>query len=100
MRSLQLVAFVVCFWQVVFCERVQYDDYRLYSVNIENVQQLNVLRDLQIHSDGIIFQTIPTEVGQIVDLIVAPHELADISELFEQYEFKNRVKSENLQKYV
>lgn len=99
MRTLELVTFVACFWQVVFCERVQYDNYRLYSVNIANVEQLNVLRELQIHSDGSIFQTIPTGVGQIVDLIVAPHKLADISELFERFEFKYRLKSENLQKY-
>lgn len=99
MRSLTLVIFVVCFWQIVFCEKVQYDNYRLYSVNIENVEQLNVFRELEIHSDGIILQAIPTGLGQIVDVIVAPHKTADISELLERYEVKNRVKCDNLQKY-
>lgn len=92
--------FVVCLWQVVSCEKVQYDHYRLYSVNIENAQQLHVLRELQMDSDGFVFQAIPTEVGQIMDLIVAPRKLAVIAELFERHEFKNRLKSDNLQKYV
>lgn len=102
MRSLELVAFVAfCFGQIVSSEKVQYDNYRLYSVNIENGEQSNVLRQFQMNGgDGIIFQkTITTGVGRIVDLIVAPHKLVEISELFERYEFKIRLKSDNLQKY-
>lgn len=99
MRALKLAIFAVCFWQIVFSEKVQYDNYRLYSVIIENDQQLNVLQELQVRPDGIIFETIPIRKGQIVDLIVAPQRIADISELFENYEFKNRLLIENLQKY-
>lgn len=99
MRFLAFAVFVSCFWQFVFCERVQYDNYRLYSVHIEIPEQLNVLHELGIHSDGIRFQAVPTGVGQIVDLIVAPHKIADAFELFKRYEIKNRLKSDNLQTY-
>lgn len=99
MKSFVLAIFVACF-AIAFAEKARFDNYRIYSVSIENDHQLNVLRELQNYPDGITFQAMPTRVSQIVDLIVPPHKFADISELFESYEFKNKIKTENLQKCV
>lgn len=97
MKLFELTIFVACF-AVVFAEKARFDNYRIYSVNIENDEQLNVLRDLQNYPDGITIQTMSDRVGQAVHLTVPPHKFADISELFETFKFKNQIKTENLQK--
>lgn len=81
-----------------FGEKARFDNYRVYSVNIQNEKQLNVLRELEAHPDGISFRMMPTSVGQKIDFIVPPHKLADISELFDAYEFNSQTKTEDLQK--
>lgn len=99
MKLFVLTISVACF-AIVFADKVRYDNYRIYSVNIENDRQLNVLLELENNPDGIQFQTLPNRVGQIVHLIVPPHKFADILELFETYKFKNQIRTDNLQKYV
>lgn len=99
MKFFVLVIFVFDF-SIIFAEKARYDNYRIYSVSIESDQQLNVLRELQNRPDGITSQVTPTRVGEIVDLIIPPHKFADISELFETYKFKNRIKTRNLQEYA
>lgn len=89
-----LVASVI----VVFGEKARFDNYRVYSIDIKNENQLNVLRELENYPDGILFRMMPTAVGQTVDIVVPPHKLADISELFAVYEFSSHTKTENLQK--
>lgn len=96
MKLIVLISLVVDF--LVFAEGAGYAK-RIYSVNIENDQQLNVLRDLHNCPDGIEFQVNPTRVGEIVDLIIPPHKFADISELFDTYKFTNRISTRNLQEY-
>lgn len=89
---------VASFVIVVFGEKARFDKYRVYSIDIKNENQLNVLRDLENYPDGILFRMMPTAVGQTVDIVVPPHKLADISELFAAYEFSSQTKTEDLQK--
>lgn len=97
MKSFLAAIFVVCFVGA-FGEKVRFDNYRVYSVNIENEEQLKVLRELEAYPDGSIFLDYPTIVGQTVDIIVPPHKFADIGEIFETFNFKNHIKTHNLQK--
>lgn len=96
MKSFVVAIFVACF-VVALGEKARFDNYRVYSVNIENEEQLKIFQELEAHPDGILFLESPTSVGQIVDLVVAPHKFADIDELFKEYEIKNRIKTSNLQ---
>lgn len=97
MRSFALGIFVACF-VVAFGEKARFDNYRVYSINVENDEQLTVLRELEAYPDGTLFLESPTNVNQIADLVVPPHKYADIAELFETHEIKNRIKTPNLQK--
>lgn len=99
MKAFELAIFVVCFWQIVCSEKARFDNYRIYSVNIENDEQLNVLHDLQIYPDGISFRAMPMAVGQNIDLVIPPHKFGDVFEIFETYKFNYRIKVENFQKY-
>ena len=82
---------------VACAEKARYDNYRVYSVYIENEEQLKVLRELEIHPDGIEFLESPTGVNQVIDITVPPHKFADIAELFQTSSIKNWIKTNNLQ---
>lgn len=86
------------FLAISFATNARYDDYHIYSVNIENDQQLGVLRELQDQPDGVKFQTPPNSIGQIVHLIVPPHKIAGLLELFEANKFKKQIRTNNLQR--
>lgn len=97
MKAFVVLIFVACF-VLAFGEKARFDNYRVYSVNVENEAQLKVLNDLEAYPDGTLFLESPTGVKQIADILVPPHKYADISELFETHEIKNRIKTPNLQK--
>lgn len=98
MKSSILASYVACLVVVVLGHKARFDNYRVYSAVIENDEQFNVLRDLETSSDGILFLKTPTAASSIVDFIVPPHKFADIAELFEAFDIKNHLKSENVQK--
>lgn len=99
---MRLIAFVVIFASVftVFCEKVRFDNYRVYTMIVENEEQLRALRELESYRDGIEFLESPQSIGDFAELIVPPHKLGDINDLFEKYHIKSLAKSNNLQRFV
>lgn len=97
MKSLILAVHFACFAVVVLSREARFDNYRVYSAIVENDDQLKVLRDLENNPDGILFIEPPTATGQIADFLVPPHKLADIAELFDAFDIKNQLKTENIQ---
>lgn len=96
MKIFVLAIFVACF-MVASAEKARYDNYRVYSIHIENEDQLKELQELEIHPDGISFLESPVGVDQSIDLTVPPHKFAEIAELFEANKIKNWIKTKNLQ---
>lgn len=97
MKLFVVAIFIACFVVAFGSEKARFDNYRVYSVNVENAEQLKVLRELESYSDGILFLNGISDVGQISTLIVPPHKYSDIAELFGAYEIKNEMTSSNLQ---
>lgn len=97
MKLLSVAIVFACF-VAGFSEKARFDNYRVYSIDVENEQQLAVLKDFESGLDGISFLETPTGTQQIAEIIVPPHKFADINELFDELKLKNRVKIENLQK--
>lgn len=97
MKSFVLAIFIGCFAVHTFGEKVRFDNYRVYSVNVDNEKQLKVLNELEAYPDGISFLESPTGVGRIAELLVPPHKFAEIAELFKTYAIKNHIKTSNLQ---
>lgn len=91
--------FVACFL-VTFGERVCYDNYRVYSVKIENDKHLKFLQNLKNDQNVISFLNPPTTISQNADILVPPHKISNIIDLFEAYDIENVIKMENLRKYV
>lgn len=83
---------------VIAGEKARFDNYRIYSMEIKNAEQLQVLQQLDNHQDGSLFLIPPMVVESRVEIIVPPHKFADIFELCENYNIQNEITIENLQK--
>ncbi|XP_031623242.1 zinc carboxypeptidase-like [Contarinia nasturtii] len=99
---MKLIIVAILFACVVACfsEKARYDNYRVYSIEVENEQQFEVLKRFESGLDGISFLETPTGIQQKAEIIVPPHKFADISELFETLKIKNQIKIANLQKVI
>lgn len=99
MRLLKLVVIFTSFL-MTFGEKARFDKYRVYSINIENEKHLEALQELENNQDGLTFIEAPTVIGTDAQIIVPPHKFADISDLFQMYDMKTEIKSNNLQRFV
>lgn len=79
-------------------QRVRFDNYRVISAKVETEQQRVFLEQLEATSDSLQFIQ-PAIINQNVEIVVAPHKIADLDESFELNGIKSEVKTTNLQKY-
>lgn len=85
---------------VTIGEKARFDKYRIYSIKIENEKQLEVLQQFEGVQDGLTFIEAPTMIGHTAEMLVPPHKLADISDLFEKFDLKTEIKTNNVQRSV
>lgn len=114
MKLLLGVAGLLLVHIVAAADKARYDNYRVYSVSVDNQLQLKVLKELAEVSDSVsIFEILgepidkdllqysfwdsPHKVGVSVDLLVPPHQLAHFGELVEKYKFEATLTISNLQ---
>lgn len=98
MRSIALA--LICLGFAVVCsEKARFDNYRVYSIQIENSEQLEVLKELENYQDGLLFLEAPAATRKTAEIVVPPHKFADIAELFDRFQMKTEIKTENLQRY-
>lgn len=94
-----VLAAVLVSLNLVSAEKARFDNYRVYSIEIANEEQLRVLQQLENRQDGLSFLIPPLNVPMRVEILVPPHKFADISELCERLGIINEIKIENLQKW-
>lgn len=83
---------------VVTGDKARFDNYRVYSVDVKNDEQLQVLKELENHQDGLLFLVPPIDNQTRIEIVVPPHKFADISELCEKHHMKHEIQIENLQR--
>ena len=81
---------------IYHCEKVRFDNYRSYKIEVNDDKGLEVFQELEEYSDAIIFLSEPS-IHRPFHILVPPHQLAHISELFERLAIKNEVQHENFQ---
>lgn len=81
----------------IFSEKVCCDNYRVYSVNAETLEQLKALRYSKNIRAGVLFIEVSNSLQENVDIVVPPHAVEEITTLLEAYEIKNKIKTENSQ---
>lgn len=98
---MKAIIFIVLLVFVVLSlsEKARFDNYRVYSIEVETDEQLKVLKEIENQQDGLLFLMPPTATQTFVELIVPPHKFADISELCEKFQMKNDLKIDNLQRF-
>lgn len=82
---------------VVSAEKAHFDNYRILSVKIADEKQRVILRELDEMSDSL---EILSEPGNgFAEMMVAPHKLAYIDDVFGRNGILSEVKHANLQEY-
>lgn len=79
-------------------EKARFDNYRVYSLNVDTVEQLIELKKLDGNSDGFEFWKL-ADVGKEADLMVPPHKFADFEELVQSLKITYYLKIRNVQEY-
>lgn len=97
MRLLVLVTLLVYIFSSSG-EKARFDNYRVYSIKIDDSRQLEVLQELENYQDGILFLEAPAQSHNTAEIVVPPHKFADLTELFDKYNMKTEIKIPNLQR--
>lgn len=77
-------------------EQARFDNYRVYRVVVDTPEQLEILRELEATSDSYLFLGGP-QLNVASKVVVPPHKLADIDEIFTQNKFKHTLELSNVQ---
>ncbi|XP_055711145.1 zinc carboxypeptidase-like [Phlebotomus papatasi] len=91
---------IVLVLALVKAEPFKFDNYRVYTVKVENDDQLLALKDLQTGPHHYEFIDEPMRSGQEVDLIVPPSYQDDFESLVTGKEMKVEMIIPNLQKLI
>lgn len=82
---------------VCLATKVRFDQYRVYSLAVENVQQAMQLQNIESHSMGYDFWKSPA-VGKDAEIMVPPHMLANFEDLVQSLNISYNLKIENVQR--
>jgi len=80
-------------------EKDRFDNYRLYSVDIDTLDQLQLFQKLEDNSNGFLLWNYPV-LGGAADVMVAPHKLSEFREMTELYKLKIDLKIKNIQSLI
>lgn len=97
MSLFKLTIVFACF-SLSFGEKARFDNYRVYSIKIQNEKQLEMLQGLENSQDGIVYIESPISIKRPAEMIVPPHKFADISIFFSVFSIENEIKIDNLQR--
>jgi Carboxypeptidase activation peptide len=78
-------------------EKIRYDNYHIYRVQIKNESQLKVLKELEITDRRYSFWETPVQVNMEVPVLVAPSEVENFDKLLTSMAFDFKVAHKNFQ---
>lgn len=81
-------------------EKLRFDNNRVYSMKIENEEQLKAVRDLEKQHQSEIFYLIEPISASYAEIVIPPHKFADVTAIFDKLNIEHFIKVQNLQKYV
>lgn len=97
MNAIFICAAVFCLGAVQSEVKARFDNYRVYSLDVQNEYQLNILNELSNNPNGFEFWRGASHVGRNADIMVAPHQIATFDELVRSIDIKSRLMVENIQ---
>lgn len=75
-------------------EKQRFDNFKVYSVNVENVEQMNVLQKLEKQDYD--FWESPM-LGEVADVMISPEKATYFERLMDRYTIKRSIKVANVQ---
>uniref|UniRef100_A0A1B0GQ25 Zinc carboxypeptidase A 1 n=1 Tax=Phlebotomus papatasi TaxID=29031 RepID=A0A1B0GQ25_PHLPP len=100
MRNL-LVLSVVIFLAFSNGEKARFDNYKVFSVEVKNEEQLKVLREMEeAPFSSYDFWKAPGKVGHPVDVMVPPHKSSEFEEIMSSLKFETKLKISNVQELI
>lgn len=97
MKSIVLAIILrITIFGVALSEKVQFDNFRVYSVRIDKLQDFEILQQLENQHLGYQILNRPA-VGYSADVLVPPHKLPDFHKILVNFNLVYLVKTENLQ---
>lgn len=80
-------------------QKDRFDHHRLYGVQIDTLEQLQLFHNLEENSDGYLLWNYPV-LGDTLDLMVAPHKLSEFMTLIDSYHLQVSLKIKNVQRFM
>lgn len=74
-----------------FKNQARYDHYRIYNVELDTEEKVELFKKLEEQCDSMIFIGHAREVGQKLSILVSAHKVADLADLLEHYQVKHRI---------
>lgn len=91
---------VLLFFSIItglIAEKERFDHHRLYGVQIDTLDQLQLFQKLEDNSDGFLLWNYPV-LGDLLDVMVAPHKLSEFNDMTQLYNLKTNLKIKNVQR--
>ncbi|KAJ6647129.1 Zinc carboxypeptidase A 1 [Pseudolycoriella hygida] len=82
-----------------FAVKSRYDNYKLYSMQLQNEEQAKAVVELEQNTDSYDFWSALSLVRD-VDVMVPPHKLAEFEDFLNRFNIQFHIKVENIQKLV
>ncbi|XP_055600315.1 zinc carboxypeptidase-like [Uranotaenia lowii] len=102
MVLLKVVAFlsIVLRFSIVAAEPLRFDKHRVYTVNIDNENQLQALQLLEQFPQEYNFWEPPVQTGMKVDIMISPKKVRVFEELASRLDMAIALKIENVQNLI
>lgn len=80
----------------------RFDNYKVYRLNVETEEQLSTLREIDnsATATGYEFWSGPTQLGRTADIMVAPHQMGEFSQIMTDANIKATELVANVQELV
>lgn len=91
------ILLVICCISTTFSSKVRFDQYQVYTLHVESVEQAKILQNVESNPSGFDFWKSPA-VGDWADVMVPPHKLADFEEMIQSANISYQLKINNVQR--
>ncbi len=97
MSVLKGIFVIIFLTTVVWSRQLTFHDYKVFSVKVENEEQLDALQNLEHGDDGYSYWKDPI-IGRDADLVVPPNKLNDFNALASALNLRYTLKISNIQR--
>lgn len=92
------LALVLLMGVCCFAAKARYDNYKLYSMKLDNVEQAEAVSQLEQNTDSYDFWS-GVSLVRDVDVMVPPHKIPEFDDFVTRFKIESQIKVENIQKY-